>query len=179
MAVAGFVVAAVSCGGDDPTPPTPSISPIPADLDQFSLTSPAFEEGAAIPVEFTCDGDGVSPPLQWSGIPQGSVELILTLLDPDAPDGVFTHWTVYGISPSSGGFPQGSVSTGGLEGRNDFGDEGYGPPCPPAGEPHRYIFTLGALTETSGLQPGAEPSAVDRVLLGASATTTLTGQYPA
>jgi phosphatidylethanolamine-binding protein (PEBP) family uncharacterized protein len=63
-------------------------------------------------------------------------------------------------------------------GTNDFGDLGYGGPCPPEGESHRYIFTLAALGEPSGLEAGADPSAVDAVLQRAIATTTLTGQYP-
>jgi Raf kinase inhibitor-like YbhB/YbcL family protein len=166
----------VSCSGEEPV--IPRVSPIAPDLDQFTLTSPAFQEGAPIPAEFTCDGEGISPPLQWAGVPDGSVELIITLLDPDAPEGVFTHWTVYGISPPSGGFEEGTVSEGALVGLNDFDEDRYGPPCPPEGESHRYILTLGALTEASGLEPRAEPSAVDAVLQRATATTTLTGQYP-
>jgi Raf kinase inhibitor-like YbhB/YbcL family protein len=167
----------VSCNGDEP--PAPRVSPIAPDLDQFTLSSPAFEEGAEIPPEFTCDGPGIPPPIEWSGVPEGTAELILTLLDPDAPEGVFTHWTVYGIPPEAGGLPEGAPPEGASEGLNDFGDAGYGGPCPPGPEPHRYIFTLAALTAASGLEAGADPSAVDAFLQRAIATTTLTGQYPA
>jgi len=131
-----------------------------------------------IPAEFTCEGEGVSPPFEWSGVPDGSSELILTLLDPDAPDGVFTHWTVYAIPPDVVGLSEGTPPADAAEGVNDFGEIGYGGPCPPDGEPHRYIVTLAALGEPSGLEPGADPAAVDAVLQGAVATTTLTGQYP-
>lgn len=167
----------VSCGSDEPV--VPGISPIAPDLDQFTLSSPAFEEGDPIPPEFTCDGPGIPPPIEWSGVPGGTAELILTFLDPDAPEGVFTHWTVYGILPQADGLPEGAPPEGASEGLNDFGDTGYGGPCPPSAEPHRYIFTLAALAEASGLEAGADPSAVDAVLQRAIATTTLTGQYPA
>ncbi len=179
VAAAASLFAAASCGGNGPAESTsPSISPIPADLDRFAVTSPAFEEGGPIPEQFTCDGEGSPPPLEWSGVPEGSAELILTLLDPDAPQGVFTHWTVYAISPDAEGLPQGRAPATAAEGINDFGDVGYGGPCPPEGESHRYIFTLAALAEPSGLFPGEAPAAVDRVLQRAVATTTLTGRYP-
>ena len=174
-----MLVSAVSCVGGDPQESSvPSVSPIPDNLDRFAVTSPAFEEGGPIPREFTCDGEGVSPPLEWSGVPEGTVELILTLLDPDAPAGVFTHWTVYAISPEAAGSPRGGAPEGAAEGLNDFDEVGYGGPCPPEGKPHRYIFTLAALAEPSALFPAEAPAAVDRVLHRAVATTTLTGRYP-
>ena len=171
------LVLLVSCSGDEAV--APRVSPIAPNLDQFTLSSPAFEEGGPIPEEFTCDGPEIPPPIEWSGVPGGTAELILTLLDPDAPEGVFTHWTVYGIPPQTDGLPEGAPPEGASEGLNDFGDTGYGGPCPPSAEPHRYIFTLAALAEDSNLVPRADPSAVDAALQRAIATTTLTGQYPA
>ncbi len=170
------VLLLVSCTGDEPGGVT--VSPVPSDLDAFDLSSPEFQEGGTIPEGFTCDGEGSSPPLVWSGVPEGSAELILTLLDPDTSEGVFTHWTVYAISPETPGFPAGSLPEGALEGVNDFGESGYGGPCPSGDEPHRYIFTLASLGEPSGLEPGADPSAVDAILQGAVATTTLASKYP-
>jgi hypothetical protein len=164
-----------ACGGDEPSS---VVSPIPANLHEFDLTSPAFEEGGPIPEEYSCDGEDVSPPLEWAGVPEGTVELLLTLLDPDVPSGVFTHWTVFSIDPSSPGIPEGGVPEGAVQGLNGFGDAGYGGPCPPPGPAHRYVFTLAALDEPSGLPPGATPSAVDASLQQAVATTTLTGSYP-
>ena len=174
--VLALLVLASCNGGDEPV--DPGVSPIAPDLDQFTLSSPAFEEGGSIPPEFTCDGPGIPPPLEWSGVPEGTVELMFTLLDPEAPDGVFTHWTVYGIPPQSKGLVEGTPPAGASEGFNDFGEAGYGGPCPPDGESHLYVFTLGALGEPSGLEPGADPSAVDAVMQRAVATTTLTAQYP-
>lgn len=170
------VLLLVSCSGDEPGDVT--ISPVPSDLDAFDLSSSQFQEGGTIPQEYTCEGEGVSPPLEWSGVPEGSEELILTLLDPDTSEGVFTHWTVYAVAPEARGFSVGSLPEGVLEGLNDFGDSGYGGPCPPGDESHRYIFTLAALDDPSFLEAGADPSEVDAILQEAVATTTLTGQYP-
>ncbi len=178
IAAVAVLIAAASCGENDPSEGTARISPIPSDLDAFDLSSPAFEEGAAIPETYSCEGEDISPPLEWSGVPEGTAELILTLQDPDAPSGVFTHWTVFAIDPAAAGFPEGGIPEGALEGTNEFGEAGYGGPCPPPGPAHRYIFTLAARSEPSGLDPGAPRSAVDAALHEAIATTTMTGIYP-
>ncbi len=177
IAALAIVLVAVACG-NDAEPTRPAISPIPENLDEFGIVSPAFEEGGPIPDTYTRNGENVSPPVQWSAVPDGTVELVLTLLDPDAPEGVFTHWTVYGIDPTIPGFPEGSIPEGTLEGTNDFGELGYGGPCPPEGETHRYVFTLATMAEPSGLAPGASPREVDDALAPATSTTTLTGVYP-
>lgn len=176
LAAAAILVATVSCGDDGPGE-GPAV-PIPANLDEFDLTSPAFEEGSPIPEAFSCNGDDISPPLEWAGVPDGTAELLLTVADPDAPGGVFTHWTVYAIDPATGGSPQGGMPEGALEGINDFREPGYGGPCPPQGESHRYVFTLAALGEPTELDAGASPEAVDAFLQRAVATTTLSGVYP-
>jgi Raf kinase inhibitor-like YbhB/YbcL family protein len=162
-----------ACAEDEP-----AIPPIPSNLSEFGLSSPAFEEGGAIPVAYSCDGEDISPPLEWTGVPEGTVELMLTLLDPDTESGVFTHWTVYSIDPSSTGSPEGGIPEGALEGLTDFGETGYGGPCPPEGPPHRYVFTLAALGDPSLLEGGAAPGDVDAALQTAVTTTTLTGVYP-
>lgn len=174
LLITAFLTALASCG-DAEGPLGPAV---PENLDEFELSSPAFDEGGSIPEEFSCDGADLSPPLEWPGVPDGTVELLLTIQDPDAPSGIFTHWTVYAIDPDAGSFPQGGVPEGALEGLNDFRQPGYGGPCPPPGPAHRYIFTLAALDEPSGLDAGAPPEAVDAVLQRARATTTLTGMYP-
>jgi Raf kinase inhibitor-like YbhB/YbcL family protein len=174
LAMTALLAALASCGEAE----GPAGPPIPQDLDEFELTSPAFEEGGSIPEEFSCDGADISPPLEWAGVPEGTVELLLTTTDPDAPNGVFTHWTVYAIDPAAGSFPEDGVPQGALQGLNDFRQPGYRGPCPPPGPAHRYVFTLAALDEPSGLEAGASPEAVDAVLQKAFATTTLTGMYP-
>src|SRR5690554_6138297 len=102
------------------------------------LTSPAFQPGQQIPTQHTCDGDDVSPPLTWSGVPERTASLALLVDDPDAPNGTFTHWIVIDLPPDYNGrslvsgvqFEPGSDV---VEGSNDFGTGEYGGPCPPAG----------------------------------------------
>jgi Raf kinase inhibitor-like YbhB/YbcL family protein len=122
-----------------------SLKSRPKERAVFELRSSAFSEGDTVPIQFTCDGDDISPPLSWSGVPEGATELRLSLMDLDAPRGTFTHWLVTGIDPSSSDVGQGMVPVGGTEQRNSFGEEAYGGPCPPPGdESHRYIFTIEA-----------------------------------
>jgi len=118
------------------------------------LTSSAFSEGGAIPVNYTCDGQNISPPLRWNDIPGGARNLALIVDDPDAPRGTFTHWVLFGIPAQSSELAEGDTG-GGTQGRNDFGRNGYGGPCPPRGNPHRYFFRLYALDTVLRLQPGA------------------------
>ncbi len=119
----------------------------------FELTSPAFEAGAAIPRKFSCDGDDVSPPLQWIDAPDDTAAIALIVDDPDARD--FVHWVVFDATGSqSGGLAEGISSSPDAppQGDNDFRKVGWGGPCPPSG-PHRYRFTLYALDQELGL-PG-------------------------
>ncbi|RJF95665.1 YbhB/YbcL family Raf kinase inhibitor-like protein [Noviherbaspirillum saxi] len=119
----------------------------------FRLTSSAFENGADIPPVHTCDGSEISPPLSWSGVPDGTKSLALIIEDPDAPDPaapqrVFTHWVLYNIPAhvieiGAGASPQ-HLPAGTLEGLNDWKRPGFGGPCPPIGK-HRYFHRLYAL----------------------------------
>jgi hypothetical protein len=127
----------------------------------FSLTSSAFEPDAPIPARFTCDGEDVSPELSWEGVPEGTQSLALIMDDPDAPAGTFTHWVAYDIRSGARGLPENVEKTerpangaGGTQGRNSFGDIGYGGPCPPSGT-HHYRFQLYALDQRLDLAPGA------------------------
>jgi Raf kinase inhibitor-like YbhB/YbcL family protein len=113
----------------------------------LEIRSSAFSAGDIVPTRFTCDGDDVSPPLSWSGVPEGTAELRLSLTDPDAPRGTFTHWLVTGMDPAASEVAEGSVPAGGAEQRNSFGENAYGGPCPPqGGGAHRYVFTLEAMS---------------------------------
>jgi len=119
----------------------------------LELHSPAFGHEAEIPRRYTCDGDDVSPPLLWSGVPEGARSLALVVDDPDAPDPAaprmtWVHWVLYNLPPGSGGLAEGlgpgELPEGALEGLNDWGRTGYGGPCPPVGR-HRYFHKLYAL----------------------------------
>lgn len=117
------------------------------------LSSPAFDAGSNIPAVHTCDGEDVSPPLSWSGVPQGAKSLVLIVDDPDAPDPaapqrVWVHWVLYNIPPDAAGLIKGAtlqhLPQGTHEGLNDWKRTGYGGPCPPIGR-HRYFHKLYAL----------------------------------
>ncbi len=119
------------------------------------LSSPAFAKGGPIPSLYTCNGRDISPPLRWSGLPSGTRELALELIDRDAPGGAFIHWTLAGIAPSLSGLASGeAIPPGAVAGRNGFGKDGYGGPCPPSGPAHRYLFVVMALPGPAGLSRG-------------------------
>lgn len=117
--------------------------------EQFTITSPAFENGTMIPKKFTCQGDDVNPPLMMTGIPAGTQTLALIVDDPDAPGGMWVHWVVYNI-PSQEKINEDTVP--GELGYNDFGRVRYGGPCPPSGT-HRYFFKLYALDSVIPVKP--------------------------
>jgi Raf kinase inhibitor-like YbhB/YbcL family protein len=133
----------------------------------LSLTSAAFDNGAEIPRKHTCEGSDISPPLQWTGIPENTRSLVLIVDDPDAPDPAapkmtWVHWVLYNITPAATGLPEDVPSSdlpeGAEEGLNDWGRTGYGGPCPPIGR-HRYFHKLYALdAELRGL---AKPTKKD------------------
>lgn len=141
----------------------------------MQLTSSAFEEGGSIPIEYTCDGEDVSPPLAWTGAPEGAGGFALIVEDPDA--GNFVHWVLTGIPGAATELAAGAGDQIGTPGRNDFGRSGWGGPCPPSGE-HRYTFTLHALSEPievgDGASAGDVRSAMRGLILGEA---TLTGRY--
>src|SRR5262245_10546005 len=112
----------------------------------IQITSNAFLDGEAIPTRYTCDGENVSPALDWSDIPEAAQSLALVCEDPDAPSGLFTHWILYNLPPTTTGLAEGvstneQLDNGASQGRNDFNRIGYGGPCPPAKDnAHRYFF---------------------------------------
>lgn len=113
----------------------------------IELRSPAFHDHAPIPRRHALEGDNASPPLEWSGVPDGASELVLLCEDPDAPSGTFVHWAVTGIDPDSEGTAAGEHPPGGTELVNGFGGRGWGGPHPPPGdEAHRYVVRLYALS---------------------------------
>jgi hypothetical protein len=126
----------------------------------FEITSPAFKKNETIPEKYTCDGENVSPPLNWSNTPAGTKSFALICDDPDAPMGTFVHWVLYCIPASAKGLPEGVpkskvLQDGSKHGATHFGRPGYGGPCPPAGKPHRYFFKVYALDAVPALDAGA------------------------
>jgi len=148
----------------------------------MEIVSKAFNDGQRIPDRHTCQGAGISPELSFSSTPRGTVTLALVLEDPDAPSGVFTHWVVYNIPPSStglaDGIPPGQLVDGTLQGKNDMGKNGYYGPCPPPGRLHHYNFHLYALDNAPGLPNGASKKQLLAALQGhILAQARLTGTY--
>lgn len=151
----------------------------------MTLTSPAFENGEQIPSKYTCEGEDISPPLAWEGVPEGTKSLVLILDDPDAPDPeapkmVWVHWVVYNIPPDIKNLPE-NVSRAGLApgialGMNDFKKTGYGGPCPPVGR-HRYFHKLYALDTTLNLEEAAKADVEDAMEGHVLARTELIGTY--
>jgi Raf kinase inhibitor-like YbhB/YbcL family protein len=128
----------------------------------MKLVSSAIADGAAIPRRFTCDGENLSPPLQWSDAPSGTQSFVLLCDDPDAPAGTWHHWAVYDIPPVLTELADGAAQNTKLKQVvNDFRKVGYGGPCPPHGHgPHHYHFRLLALS-TDHLRAKADASCPD------------------
>ena len=149
---------------------------------RLSLASPTLS-GGTVPRKCTCDGQSVSPALFWkpTGIRAKSFALIVT--DPDAPSGTFVHWVIYNIPSGKHGLPEGvpavqKLPDGTLQGMNHFNRIGYGGPCPPPGQTHRYIFTLYALNAKLNLAPGATKEALFQAMAGhIAAQGTLMARY--
>jgi Raf kinase inhibitor-like YbhB/YbcL family protein len=127
--------------------------------DSITVTSPAFREGAPIPLRFACKGDGgqgKTPPLRWSLASTGVAAQALIVDDPDAPSGAYVHWVLFNIDATANELLEGVVPRRTEQALNTGGGTGYAPPCPPKGELHRYRFTIYALDEKVPLPNGAK-----------------------
>jgi Raf kinase inhibitor-like YbhB/YbcL family protein len=138
-----LIIGVSRCEAQEPQKP----HEVPLVLVHLNLTSSAFQNGTAIPKQFTCQGKNISPPLAWSGVPENTESLVLICEDPDAPGGIFTHWIMYNIPPTKHGLAKSIPNSATLpddsrQGKNGAGKTGYMGPCPPAGKPHHYRFRL-------------------------------------
>lgn len=145
------------------------------------LFSSAFADNTAIPSRYTCDGNDISPPLDWADLPEGAKTVALICDDPDAPKKDFTHWVLFDRPPDrtlpEHVPPRPELPDGGRQGKNDFGKVGYGGPCPPSGT-HRYRFTLYALDIELGARAAAARQDVEKAMKGhVLETAHLTGVY--
>ena len=126
---------------------------------EIRITSMAFEDSGLIPAKYTCDGEDISPPLQWDAVPEGTRSVALICDDPDAPMGTFVHWVLFNLPADTDQLaeavpPDGTLASGAKQGSTDFGRIGYGGPCPPSGM-HRYFFKIYALDTELDLAAGA------------------------
>lgn len=152
----------------------------------LQLTSPAFANGAEIPIAHTCEGKDRSPALAWSHVPRDTASLVLIVDDPDAPDPrapsmTWVHWVLYDLPPAAAGLPEaverGALPPGTREGLNDWRRSGYGGPCPPIGR-HRYFFKLYALDRKLGELQRPTKEAVEKAMQGhVLASAELVGTY--
>ena len=127
---------------------------------EINVHSSAFENGGSIPSQFTCDGSGISPKINWTTDIQGIRTFALIVEDPDAPGGIFVHWVVYNIPVnvkelSQETTPTKNIPAGALMGTNSAGRIGYMGPCPPSGT-HKYFFRIYGLDRVLHLNAGAE-----------------------
>lgn len=145
----------------------------------MKLKSPAFEPDGIIPEKLSRYGDDRTPPLEFSDVPPEARSLTLIVDDPDAPNGLFTHWIAFNIDPNVSRFVENDVPKDVRFGMNDWGENGYGGPRPPSGE-HRYFFHLYALDCRLGLSNGASREAVERAMEGhLLAEAEMMGRYAA
>jgi len=137
----------------------------------FKLTSSAFASGTAVPDKYTCKGEDISPPLEWSGAPDKVATYAIVMDDPDAPSGTWVHWLIWNFPPSGSSMSADTprlrnFDDGGRQGRNSFGKIGYNGPCPPPGQTHRYFFRIYALDQKLDLQAGATRAQLDAAMKG-------------
>jgi Raf kinase inhibitor-like YbhB/YbcL family protein len=142
----------------------------------LTVSSVDFSNGGTIPAKFTCDGEDVSPQLTISGAPANTKSLAVIADDPDAR--LFLHWLVFNLPAGLHDLPEGASSQGAVAGKNDFGKDGYGGPCPPPGKAHHYIFHVYALDTKLNLSEGASKEEINRAIAGhLLAAGVLTGVY--
>ena len=160
-------------------PPPESTSPAPAAAEaaQLQFIGP-WDDGAAIPIAYTCEGTGDAPLITWTAPPEGTAELALSDIDADANG--FVHWLVVGLPPQAGSVGGGEpLVDGAAEGINGFDNPGWGGPCPPpGGGPHTYLFTLHLLDQAVELPADAPANdLVANVDAATASSVTFTGTY--
>lgn len=135
----------------------------------IEVTSTAFQQGETIPKQYTSDGADQSPPLHWSESPSGTKSIALICDDPDAPRGTWVHWVLFNLPAQTRELAEGvpmteMLSDGTKQGKNDFGNTGYGGPAPPKGNSHRYFFKLYALDVVLDLPTRATKAELEKAM---------------
>lgn len=187
--VALLLFALAACGGGKMNPQSPgptssgtamsTTTAPPAGTAAFAITSSAFGDNAQIPAEYTCRGRNVPPPLRWQNVPPGTQSLAVVVDDPDAPAGLYVHWVVSGIPPSTTAIGVGPLPQGSSVSRNSAGKPEYLGPCPPAGTGvHHYRFQLYASNKPLTLAPSTPaPEATQKIANAAIAHTHTVGLF--
>ncbi|OGI26227.1 MAG: hypothetical protein A3J76_01435 [Candidatus Moranbacteria bacterium RBG_13_45_13] len=132
----------------------------------MKIASPVFENNGNIPEKYTCDGEEINPPLEFSDVPENTKSLALIVDDPDAPiPGGFVHWIVFNIKPDIKEIKENAVPENAIQGITSEGKTGYVGPCPPSGI-HHYQFKLYALDEMPDLDSSAKREDVEKSMEG-------------
>lgn len=146
-------------------------------MDKLTISSPAFGDNEKIPSKYTCNGENVSPELKIENVPAGTKSLALVMEDPDAPNGLWIHWAVWNINPNIRTLAEHAEPRESVIGKNSWGHNAYGGPCPPSGT-HRYMFRLYALDTTLQLVGDSSKDQMDAAMEGhILAEALLTGLY--
>jgi Raf kinase inhibitor-like YbhB/YbcL family protein len=137
----------------------------------LSLSSTAFHDGSAIPDKYTGQGEDISPPLSWDEPPAGTKSLALIMDDLDTSGDKFTHWVLINVPADVRNLPEAATTRlelleGAVEGKNDFGETGYGGPRPPLGKVHRYRFSVYALDIVLDLEVGVSKARILNAIKG-------------
>ncbi|MCL4354427.1 YbhB/YbcL family Raf kinase inhibitor-like protein [Patescibacteria group bacterium] len=131
----------------------------------MKIKSTAFENNKNIPKKYTCQGDGINPPLSFSDLPQNTKSLVLIMDDPDATIGTFVHWLIFNIDPIINNLLENSSPAGSVLGKNSASLNEYVAPCPPSGI-HRYFFKLYALDTLLNLTSKADKKEAEEAMIG-------------
>jgi Raf kinase inhibitor-like YbhB/YbcL family protein len=160
--MAAFMLALPACA-QQPSAPAFSVAVTDAQGGRFTPSQYAAGHG--------CSGENISPAIAWQGAPTNAKSFAVTIFDPDAPNGGFWHWLASGIPATTKGLEAGVshspalAAIGVTEGTNGFGASGYGGPCPPQGQDHRYVITVYALgVEALNLPATATPAELETAI---------------
>lgn len=135
------------------------------EMSELAISSKAFSHMGMIPKVYTCDGKDVNPPLSFENVPEGTKSFALIVDDPDAPVGLWIHWVLWNIAGEASGIEEDAVPPGALQGKNSWGRNDYGGPCPPSGT-HRYFFKLFALDSPIQLAAGSSKEQLEKAISG-------------
>ncbi len=154
---------AVGCRDSASASPPKGVTP-----ESITVSSSTFASNGPIPAANTCDGAGQSPELSWTALPSSAKTIAIIMDDPDAPMGTFTHWILWNIAPDTRQLGVGGNGglAGGMAGTNDFGEVGYGGPCPPKGKLHHYHVKVYGLDAKLSLKQSDKRSDLDKAMSG-------------
>ena len=134
-------------------------------VNMVSISAPAFAKGNPIPAQYAYKHENISPELRIANVPANARSLVLIVDDPDSPSGLWTHWLVWNVPPTTTDILEGKLPSGAIQGKNSFGHVCYDGPAPPSGT-HRYFFHLYALDAALSLPGRSNRAALEKAMTG-------------